>query len=389
MLQMSLKMLQSRVSDHFTCMFTLITQHPCRIVITDNELNALERYLKLEGKYSRCVIISDENVFPLYGGQLSQFLQAQGIPISQMVLPTGESTKTLETANQCWIKMHQEGVDRQSLVIGLGGGVVTDLAGFIAAGYMRGIDIIQLPTTLLGMVDAAIGGKTGVNLPTGKNIIGIIHHPQLVLVTPRFLNSLPDRDMRSGLAEVIKYGVIWDAEFFHFLEQHVAQIIQRDPQILERIITRSCEIKAEIVQQDEQDKNVRAILNWGHTFAHAIETATHYMKYSHGEAVAIGMSCAAHVSHALGFVDDDFIRQQDRLCQQLGLPITFPDISLEKCLQLMAKDKKAVVGKISLIIAEKIGKVFKINAVDPEIIKKTLEVKRCSVQFFSPLGNTH
>jgi 3-dehydroquinate synthase len=360
---------------HFTFMLTLNTQHPCHIVITDNELNALGRYFKNEGIYPHCVIISDENVFPIYGAELSRFLQTQGISTFEIILPAGESNKTLETASQCWLKMHAEGLDRHSLVIGLGGGMVTDLAGFIAAGYMRGIDVIHLPTTLLGMCDAAIGGKTGVNLPTGKNVIGSIHHPKLVVIAPRFLQSLPERELRSGLAEVVKYGVVWDADFFHYLERHVVQIVERDAQVLEKIIARSCEIKAEIVQQDDQDKNIRAILNWGHTFAHAIETATHYTRYTHGEAVAIGMSCAAHVSHALGYASKELINRQDTLCQQLGLATAFPDLSLDVCVQLMAKDKKAADGKISLILAEKIGKVQRVHAVDPGMIKKVLEAK--------------
>lgn len=354
-------------------MLTLITQHPCHIVITDNEWNALEEYLnKRETKYSQCTIISDEVVFSLYGEQLQQFLLSQGVSTSHMIFPVGEINKTLETASQCWMKMHEKGVDRHSLVIGLGGGVVTDLAGFIAAGYMRGIDVIHLPTTLLGMVDAAIGGKTGVNLPTGKNVIGAIHHPQLVLISTRYLRSLPARELQSGLAEVIKYGVIWDADFFHYLENHVLQIRQCDPVTIGKIIARSCEIKAEIVQRDAQNRTIRDILNWGHSFAHAIETATGYTTYLHGEAVAIGMRCAAHVSHALGFAQSDFIERQDRLCQQLGLSTQFPEISIDHCIQLMIRDKKAIAGKMNLIVAEKIGKVFKVDNVDASIIKKTL-----------------
>lgn len=361
-------------------MLILITQHPCHIVITDNECNALEEYLKKrETTYSQCTIISDETVFSLYGEQLQQFLLSHNIPTSYMTFPVGEINKTLETASQCWMKMHEKGVDRHSLVIGLGGGVVTDLAGFIAAGYMRGIDVIHLPTTLLGMVDAAIGGKTGVNLPTGKNVIGAIHHPQLVLVSPRYLKSLPTREMQSGLAEVIKYGVIWDADFFHYLENYVPQIRQCDPEVIGKIVARSCEIKAEIVQKDSQNRGVRDILNWGHTFAHAIETATGYMTYLHGEAVAIGMHCAAHASHALGFAQRDFIERQDNLCHQLGLSTQFPAISIDRCIQLMVRDKKAIAGKISLIVAEKIGRVFKIDSVDVLIIKNTLELlaKKC------------
>lgn len=339
----------------------------------------LQTFLRSASKpYSSCIIISDEHVYSLYGTQLKSELEAQNLPVYTLILPASEQTKTLSTASYCWEKMHALGLDRHSLVIGLGGGMITDLAGYVAGCYMRGVDVVYIPTSLIGMVDAALGGKSGVNLAQGKNLVGLFHHPKFVLISPNFLKTLPSRDLRSGLAEVIKYGVIADAELFATLEREMPNLLMCNPTILQTIIHRSCAIKAEIVNADERDSGRRAILNWGHTFAHAIETATKYAAYSHGEAVAIGMSCAAYVSHLLGYVDLQFVHRQDTLCEQAGLPTDLPNIPLHQLIAHMRGDKKAISKKISLILAKGIGNVFKTDGVDEAIIIKALELKQKS-----------
>ncbi len=313
--------------------------------------------------YSSCVLITDERVFSLYGKE---------IPVEPIIVPSGEKCKSFETAEYCWSKMYSIGLDRRSCVISLGGGSVTDLAGFVASCYMRGIDVIHIPTTLLAMVDAAIGGKTAVNLTDGKNIIGTFHHPKCVIINPHYLHTLSERDYRSGLAEVIKYGVIWDEQLFEYLENNMADILDRK---MDNIIRRCCEIKTEVVRRDDKEKGLRSILNWGHTFAHALETATDFSTYLHGEAVSIGMSCAAHVSQLKGYVDREFIKRQDTLCERAGLPIELPLIPIDSLVELMRKDKKAESGNIVLVLAEKIGKVIKVDNVDESVIREALEWK--------------
>lgn len=325
--------------------------------------------------YSSCLIISDEQIFPLQGKQLQERL-SKYISTHVLLLPPGENSKSMESAVRCWNTMHSKGLDRKSLVIGFGGGVITDLAGYVAGCYMRGIDVIYIPTTLLGMVDAAIGGKTGVNL-NGKNMIGLFNNPKQVIISTHFLKTLPNRQLSSGLAEVIKYGVISDPSLLDYCEHSMHLILQRNEESLQTIITRSCAIKNQIVLEDPKDtNNRRAILNWGHTFAHAIEAATGYNEFMHGEAVSIGMSCAAHVSKAVGFVDADFIKRQDKICEQAGLPVKLPKVSLDHLIQFMEKDKKAVSGKISLILAKGIGNVCKVDNVDKRLILEALDEKR-------------
>jgi 3-dehydroquinate synthase len=271
-------------------------------------------------------------------------------------------------------------LDRKSCVIALGGGVISDLAGFASACYMRGIDLINIPTTLLGMVDASMGGKTGINLPEGKNLIGCFHHAKYIFVCPSFLQTLPEREYCAGLAEVIKYGVIRDPLFFSFLEENMESILNKSPDKLKSLIFRCCEIKSQVIQEDPEDKNdIRAVLNWGHTFAHAIEAAKGYREILHGEAVAIGMSCAASVSEHLGYAKPEFIERQDRLLKKAKLKIAIPNISYDQLLNFMQKDKKNKSGRISLIVAEKIGKVFKHPDVDMNNIKEALRKKETRI----------
>lgn len=351
-----------------------LSLHGCQIKFASNKWQEVVAYLA-ERNYSSCALITDERLYSLYGEQLQEELVKANLMIHPILIPIGEHAKTLSVAERCWVEMQRKGLDRQSVVLALGGGGVTDLAGYVAGCYMRGIDCIYLPTTLLGMTDAAIGGKCGINLGHHKNLIGLIHHPKQVWVNPHCLQTLPIRELRSGLAEVIKSSVIWDQEFFCFLENQMEELLQLTPDLVRKVIQRTCEIKVEIVQIDERENSLRAILNWGHTFAHAIEAATHYATYLHGEAVAIGMSCAASMSHYLGFVPLDFVHRQDNLCAKAGLSTKLPEFSVDQLLSLMAEDKKAVGRNISLIVAHGIGKVSQLHDVDEAIIKKVLKEK--------------
>lgn len=331
----------------------------------------------LKKQYSSCTLIADATVYELYGEEVLSQLNTLGIPVYCIKIAAGEVSKNLQTAGECWSSLIQCGLDRRSLIVSLGGGATTDLAGFVASGYMRGIDVVHIPTTLLAMVDAAIGGKTAINLAEGKNLVGTFHPPKKVLILPHFLATLNDREYRSGLAEIIKSAVIKDELFFVFLEERMAEILNRNPNVLKTILEESSAIKAKIVSEDEQEHDVRAVLNYGHTFGHAIETATKYKRYCHGEAVSIGMSCAAHIGKALGYVDDVFIKRQDAICQAAGLPTALPvDISTQALISLMQRDKKVVFGKINLIVPEKIGKVIRVREVIERVIAKALEEKR-------------
>lgn len=350
-----------------------ISLHHSTLDITDSApAECLTQYLRTH-PYSRAVLLCDAPIYDLYGAPIEATL-ASFIPTSRLTLPTGEQTKTLDVANDCWQEMHKQGLDRRSLVVALGGGAITDLAGFVAGCYMRGIDSLNIPTTLLGMVDAAIGGKTGINLPSGKNIVGVFHQPAYVIISPPLLQTLPEREFRSGLAEVIKYGVISDATFFHQLEQWMPSLLKRDPVVLQKVIAQCCAIKADVVQADEREQGRREILNWGHTFAHALEALTHYKQYLHGEAVSIGMGCAAQLSASLGLVDATFVQRQDRLLTSAGLPTALPtDISLDQLLHLMARDKKAIGGQIRFVLCRGFGNLCKQSDIAPSAIYATLQ----------------
>lgn len=360
-------------------MFLDLAELKTRIIISSHpDFTDLKLFLSERSPYSGVAIISDSNVFPLYGQSIIELLKTLNISIiTPIVMDPGEHTKNLNAAQFCWEEMHRTGIDRQSVVIALGGGVITDLAGFVAGCYMRGIDVIHIPTTLMGMVDAALGGKTAVNIASGKNIVGIIHQPKLVFINPHCLQSLPEREFLAGLAEVVKYGIISDSSLFERLEKDADAIIAKDPMILNSIIERCCKIKSDIVEKDEREQGLRLILNLGHTFAHALETATHYAIYLHGEAVSIGMSCAFYTSHVLGLIDDSLIIHLHRILKKLKLPFELPDEpSVETLIDFMYGDKKTVNGKLNLILVKKMGEVESFINVDPQMIFNALTLKK-------------
>jgi 3-dehydroquinate synthase len=270
--------------------------------------------------------------------------------------------------------MLDEGADRQSVVIAVGGGVVGDLAGFVAATFARGLAFFQVPTTLLAQVDSSVGGKTGINLPGAKNMVGAFWQPAGVLIDVQTLATLPDREFRAGLAEVVKYGVILDSEFFAYLEQHADEINRRDQTALMHIVARSCRLKADVVEADERETTgLRSVLNYGHTFCHALEAATGYETLLHGEAVAIGMHCAARLAERLGRVDETFVARQHALLTAFGLPVAVPDVEASELVRFMRRDKKAVAGHLRFVLPTRIGHVELVDGVKADDVRKVLE----------------
>ena len=319
----------------------------------------------------RYLIVTNTTVAPLYLEQLSTVLQAAGKAGTALVLPDGEAYKTLATLELIFDALLQGQFDRKTTLIALGGGVIGDLTGFAAASYMRGVPFVQVPTTLLSQVDSAVGGKTGVNHPLGKNMIGAFYQPQAVLADTSTLATLPERELSAGLAEVIKYGPIVDMEFFSWLEQHCQQLRERHLPALAYAIARSCEIKAEIVRLDEREGGLRAILNFGHTFAHAIESALGYGVWLHGEAVGCGMVMAADLSMRLGYLSATEVTRVRTLVKAAGLPVVAPDLGLATWLEWMQVDKKNEGGQIRFIVLRSMGNAV-IETVPEHCLQATL-----------------
>ena len=306
----------------------------------------------------RVVIVTNVTIWPLYGAALVATLTAAGVKVIPIILPDGEMYKDFVQLNTIFDTLLEHACDRKTTIIALGGGVIGDMAGFAAATYQRGVPFIQIPTTLLAQVDSSVGGKTAVNHPRGKNMIGAFYQPQLVLADTNTLRTLSDRELRSGLAEVIKYGLILDAKFFDWLESNLDALLARDAHALTHAITRSCELKAEVVAADEREtakEGGRALLNLGHTFGHAIETAMGYGVWLHGEAVATGMVLAAQFSVVLGKLSVADAKRAEALLLRAGLPVVMPQVSTETMLEHMARDKKNEGGVIKLILLNRIG----------------------------------
>lgn len=318
------------------------------------------------------LLVSDELVFSLYGEEVLEILHSAGFKVEAAVIKGGENCKNLTTLDWLYEQMITRGLDRSSTVFALGGGVVGDLAGFAAASFMRGIGYIQIPTSLLAQVDSSVGGKTGVNLPLGKNLVGAFYQPRLVLADVSLLHTLAEKEYKTGLAEVIKYGVIWDGAFFDFLETNLEQIKARDPECLIHMVQRCCEIKAEIVSQDEKETGLRALLNLGHTFGHAFEALTGYAQFTHGEAVAIGMVCAAHLAEKLGTMTVAEAGRVVDLIQNYGLPVHYGDLPAADIVARMRMDKKSTAGKIKLVLPTGIGNSEVTAGIREEQIKSVL-----------------
>lgn len=319
------------------------------------------------------LIVSNTTVAPLYAEQMTQTVRNLGKTVYVHELPDGEAYKNLETLNTIFDALLTHQCDRKTTIIALGGGVVGDMAGFAAASYMRGVPFIQAPTTLLSQVDSSVGGKTGINHPLGKNMIGAFYQPQLVLADINSLNTLPERELSAGLAEIIKHGAIYDAEYFAWLEQNMAALRARDAAALTHAIVRSCEIKAEVVAQDERESGLRAILNFGHTFGHAIEAGMGYGNWLHGEAVGAGMVLAADLSHRLGQLNAVEVERIRGLTEAAGLPTVAPKLGVAEMIQMMRLDKKSTAGNIQFVLLNGIGKA-QVQSADDDLVRATLAI---------------
>jgi 3-dehydroquinate synthase len=316
-------------------------------------------------------IVTNTTVEPLYGDLLRRALAPLGKKVTTVVLPDGEVYKNWETLNLIFDALLTERADRKVTLIALGGGVVGDMTGFAAASYMRGVPFIQVPTTLLAQVDSSVGGKTGINHPLGKNMIGAFYQPQAVIADIAAFQTLPERELAAGIAEVIKTGAIADAGFFDWIEENIAALNDCNAETLAHAVKRSCEIKASVVAADEREGGLRAILNFGHTFGHAIEAGLGYGEWLHGEAVGCGMVMAADLSHRLGLLDADSALRVRRLVKAAGLPVTAPDLGAERWIELMEVDKKAEGGAIKFILLERFGRT-QITGAPDEAVRATL-----------------
>lgn len=319
----------------------------------------------------RAAIVTNDKVAPLYLAQVRRLLEDAGKQVSAIILPDGEEKKTWASLMQIYDMLLAEKCDRKTTIIALGGGVIGDLAGFAAASYMRGVAFVQIPTTLLAQVDSSVGGKTGINHPLGKNMIGAFYQPQAVIADTATLHTLPPRELSAGVAEVIKHGAIIDAPFFDWIEANMSKLVGRDSAALAYAIQRSCEIKADVVRQDEREGGLRAILNFGHTFGHAIESGLGYGQWLHGEAVGCGMVMAADLSHRLGFIDAHSKNRLTALINAAGLPIVPPKLDTQRWLDLMAIDKKNEGGQIKFILIKPLGTPL-MTSVPPDILRQTL-----------------
>jgi len=327
------------------------------------------------GMGKRCAVFTDTNVGPRFAPAAIQSLQAAGIDTVQVTVPAGETSKSLGRVQACYEELAAHRIDRKCFIVALGGGVIGDLAGFVAATWLRGIPFLQAPTTLLAQVDSSVGGKTGVNLKAGKNLVGAFHQPRLVLCDLDTLKTLPDREFKSGLAEVIKYGVIYDAALFALLERRLDPILARDPDTLARVIARCCSIKADVVGQDETETGLRAILNFGHTIGHALEAISKYGRYLHGEAVSIGMAAATRLSEEVKNLPHEEAARIITLLEKAGLP-TRLDLrapARRRIMEAMALDKKAAGGQPRFVLGSRIGKVEHGCTVSPEALAQTLD----------------
>ena len=342
------------------------------ILIGRSFLSHLGDHLSHIQSARRALVVTNPAVNKLYGKVLSEGLKSAGLAIECVEIPEGETHKTLQDAQTIYDHLIENQYDRNTLLVALGGGVIGDLTGFVAATFLRGVPCIQIPTTLLSQVDSSVGGKTAVNHPKGKNLIGAFYQPRLVAIDLDTLSSLPSDEFRAGMAEVIKYGVIEDPKLFAFLEKNSKKILAQDTTCLETIIETSCSIKAKVVERDERESSYRMVLNFGHTIGHAVEALTGYTQFKHGEAVAIGMVYAAKLSCQLGHCSAEVVRKIEALVEQYGLPTQLPEFSASEYIESMYRDKKAHDKNIRFILVKDIGTVEIVDRVAETDIQKVL-----------------
>ena len=341
-----------------------------KLFIGEKIFGEVEKFISRSDFTKKILVVTDTNVFKNCAEDFTKNLCGDFEIFS---IEAGETSKTLQEAEKIYTKAIELGLDRKSLIIALGGGVVGDLAGFVAATYLRGVNFIQVPTTLLAQVDSSVGGKTAVNHALGKNLIGAFYQPKAVFIDLETLRTLPEREIKSGLGEVVKYGIISDEKFFSYLEQNAKKILNRDVEVMEKIIKRSCEIKADVVSRDEKESNLRRILNFGHTIAHVIEEETNYKKYRHGEAVAVGILGAAYISEELGKISSAEVQRLKNLFENLNLETFCENLDVEKMYRAAFRDKKTVGGKINWVLMKNFGEVEIVSDVPENVVKNSLK----------------
>jgi len=331
------------------------------------------RFLAERAKVSHAVVITDAHVEHPHARTVAESLAEEPVTVDLVVVEPGEASKSVSMAETLWEKLLDLGTDRKSVLVAVGGGVVGDLAGFVAATFARGIRFLQVPTSLLAQVDSSVGGKVGINLPRAKNMVGAFLQPLGVLVDIAALDTLDQREYRSGLGEVVKYGVILDAALFDFLEAHVPQLAGRDHGVLAQVVARCCRLKADVVQQDEREETgLRAVLNYGHTFAHALETLSGYGTLLHGEAVAIGLVYASRLAERLGRIGADVTDRQRRLLAAVGLPTEMPAVDPDQFSRTMMHDKKVAHGRLRFVLPTRMGHVELVDDVDAQTVREVL-----------------
>jgi 3-dehydroquinate synthase len=343
------------------------------IAVTSDDRAGLGPFARQRARGTLAVVVTDEHVRP-HAEAAAAELGAAGFRTGTVVLPPGEAQKALAVAAHLYDRLADLHADRKTLIVAVGGGVIGDLAGFVAATYNRGLALLMVPTTLLAMVDSSVGGKVGVNHPRAKNLIGAFHQPVGVWIDTAVLATLPEREYRSGLAEVVKYGVILDAELFASLEDQAGAILRRDPAAVRQVVARCCRLKADVVERDEREETgLRAVLNYGHTFAHAFETASGYGTWLHGEAVAAGMVCASRLAERRGLIPPELTERQERLLTRFGLPTAPAQWPVDALLAAMRSDKKALAGRLRFVLPRCLGEVALFDDVPEADVRRVLE----------------
>jgi 3-dehydroquinate synthase len=321
----------------------------------------------------RAALVTDPSIRRLHGAVVLRALEDAGFTAEVVEVPEGEAAKTLGVAERCWDRLLAAGLDRTSIVVALGGGAVGDLAGFVAATYMRGVNFVILPTTVLAQVDSSIGGKTAIDHPRAKNLVGAFHQPRLVVADPSVILTLPTREFRSGLAEMVKHGIVLDQGYFEALERDADRLTSRDLDALEPAIGGSCRLKAGVVERDEQEAELRHVLNHGHTIGHAVEAATGYAAWTHGEAVALGMAAEARLARRIGLTGEETVARTEALLVRLGLPVRMPPVDIDAVVAGIAHDKKARDGRVPFVLAPRIGTFRLVYDVPEQAVRAAVE----------------
>jgi 3-dehydroquinate synthase len=349
-----------------------LAERSYQVVITSDDLSGVGSFARERLRGSLAFVVTDENVSH-HAEVVGAALTGAGFRVSSVILSSGEAQKSLAEASHLYDRLADLNADRKTVVVAVGGGVVGDLAGFVAATFNRGLPLLMVPTTLLAMVDSSVGGKVGVNHPRAKNLIGAFHQPIGVWIDTATLTTLPEREYRSGLAEVVKYGVILDADFFAWLEANSDRVLHRDPEAVRHVVARCCALKAEVVAQDEREESgLRAVLNYGHTFAHAFETVGGYGSWLHGEAVAAGMVCESRLAEHRGLIPAETTTRQVRLLERFGLPTVPQRWPVEELLTVMRRDKKNLAGRLRLVLPRRLGEAALFDDVPEEEVQRIL-----------------